>query len=195
MKTRYILVALLVSGTAAMAQEVSTPQVEVGLNYSFNRINPGGGYSAYNSNGGFADIEYNINRHVGLVADLGANYTGTANGNSIGNTTFEYLFGPRFNLRRGRFNPYFQTLFGEQRFSNGFAPASAGAPGGPFLGTSQTNFSMAIGGGLDIAVTNHLSVRPVEVDYFPTQVASGSSNFTQNNFRYAAGVVLRLGSK
>jgi outer membrane immunogenic protein len=182
----------MISGTVAMAQESSTPQVEVGLNYSFNRIMPGGGLSAYTSNGGFGDVEYNIDRHFGLVADLGANHVGDANGISIGNTTFEYMFGPRFNVRHGRFNPYFQALFGEQRFSNGFAPGSVA---GPYSGVSQTNFSMAIGGGLDIAVTNRLSLRPFEVDYFPTQIASGSTNYMQNNFRYAAGVVLRLGSK
>lgn len=174
-----------------MAQEASTPKVEVGLNYSFNRLNPNGGLSGYSANGGFADLEYNFTRNVGIVADLGANYTGTANDISVSNTTFEYLFGPRFNIRHGRWNPYIQALFGEQRFSNGFAP---GTPFG-YTGTAQTNFAMALGGGLNIDVNHFLAVRPFEVDYMPAQIAYGDQRFTQNNFRYAAGVVLRLGTK
>lgn len=190
-KHSYVLLALFVSGMVAMAQETSTPQVEVGLNYSFDRVNPGGGLSAYSANGGFADLEYNWTRHLGLVADLGANYTGTANGISVGNTTFQYLFGPRFNVRHGRFNPYFQALFGEQRFSNGFNPGGLA----PYTNAAQNDFAMALGGGLDVAVNNRISVRPFEVDYFPTEVSPGNLNYLQNNFRYSAGVVLRLGSK
>lgn len=174
-----------------MAQEYPTPKVEVGLNYSFNRLNPNSGLSAYSANGGFADLEYNFTRNLGIVADLGANYTGTANGISVSNTTFEYLFGPRYNIRHGRWNPYIQALFGEERFSNGFAP---GTPFG-YTGASQTNFAMALGGGLDIAVTRELSVRPFEVDYMPLQVPFGNQRYTQNDFRYAAGVVMRLGAK
>jgi opacity protein-like surface antigen len=192
MKTKtYVLLTLIISGTTVMAQETSTPQVEIGLNYSFDRINPGGGYSAYSANGGFGDVEYNLNRHLGIVADLGANYVGTVNGISVGDITFQYLFGPRFNIRHGRFNPYFQALFGEQRFSNGFNPGGVN----PYTGSAQNNFAMAIGGGLNIAVSNRLSVRPFEVDYLPNEVSPGGLNYVQNNFRYAAGVVLRLGSK
>lgn len=174
-----------------MAQETSTPKVEVGLNYSFNRIAPGNGLSSYNANGGFADIEYNLTRNLGVVADLGANYSGTPNGISVQNTTFEYLFGPRYNVRHGRWNPFVQALFGQERFSNGFAPGTSFA----YTGGTQTDFAMAFGGGLDIAVSKSLSLRPFEVDYMPLQVPFANQRFMQNDFRYAAGVVLRLGSK
>ncbi len=195
MKSTSILVGtLLLGGITAYAQEgTETPKVEVGLNYSYTRINPGGTFSSYNANGGFADVAYNFNRYFGVVADLGGSYTGTANGLALNNTTFEYLFGPRFSWRHSRFTPYAQALFGGQRFSNGFNPTSSD----PRLGTSQNNFAAAFGGGLDIAVSHHLAVRPVQVEYLMNQVEPGSSNlrFTQNNFRYSAGVVLRLGSK
>lgn len=193
MKTHvYIFTALLITGTFAAAQETSaTPKVEVGLNYSFTRVNPGDGLSGYNTNGGFGDVEYNFSRDFGLVADLGGNYTGSADGMPIDNTSFEYLFGPRFNIRHGRFNPYVQALFGGERFSNGLNPGAAD----PLLNTSQNNFAMALGGGLNIAVSNHLSVRPFQVDYFVTEISPANTNYVENNLRYSAGVVLRLGSK
>src|SRR5215469_14340945 len=159
---------VLLSGALAMAQETAaTPKAEIGLNYSFTRVNPGSSFSSFNANGGFGDVEYNLNRHFGLVADLGANYVGTANGLNFSNTSFEYLFGPRFNFRHGRFNPYVQTLFGGQRFSNGWNTASAD----PRLGTSQNNFAMAFGGGLNIVLSDHLAVRPFQVDYFVTEIS------------------------
>jgi opacity protein-like surface antigen len=193
MKTqKYILLTLLISGTAAMAQEAPTPKVEVGLNYSFDRISPGGGLSAYSANGGFADFEYNLTRNLGVVADLGVNYIGTANAISVKDTTFQYLFGPRFNIRRhGRWNPYIQALFGEQRFSNGFAPGTLFG----YSGASQTNFTMALGGGIDVALSHSFSIRPIEVDYMPMQIPYATLRYTQNDFRYAAGIIMRLGAK
>lgn len=191
-KALSVFATLLVSGMVASAQETAeTPQVEVGLNYSFTHVNPGGGLSSYNQNGGFGDVAYNLNRTFGVVADLGGSRIGSTNGIAYDNTTFEYLFGPRVNFRHGRFNPYVQALFGGQRFSNGFLPGATN----PATGTSQNNFAMAFGGGLNVRVTDHIAVRPFQVDYFATQVAPGNLSYVQNNLRYSAGVVLRFGSK
>jgi opacity protein-like surface antigen len=81
---------------------------------------------------------------------------------------------------------------GGERFSNGFNPGSAS---NPVTGTSQNNFAAAIGGGVDIAVTNHIAIKPIQVEYVMTQVSPGSVSYVQNNLRYSAGVVFRLGSK
>ena len=194
MKTRGMLFgSLLIFGVAAYAQEVSTPKVEVGLNYSYSRMNPGGSLPSYNANGGFGSVQYNFNKAFGVVADLGANYVGNVNGVQIGNTAFEYLFGPRFTWRHSRFSPYVQALFGGERFSNGYNPSSSS----PLLGTSQNNFAGAFGGGLDVTLTQHVAVKPFQVDYLMTQFAPGSGNPTNvaNNLRYSAGVVFRFGSK
>ncbi len=193
-KTSLLIGTLLVGGAIAGAQETAeTPKAEIGLNYSYTRINPGGTFGSYNANGGFADVAYNFNKYFSAVADLGGNFSGTQNGVALNNTTFEYLFGPRVNFRHSRFTPYAQALFGGVRYSNGFNPTSAD----PRLGTSQNNFAAAFGGGLDINVSQHFAVRPFQVEYLMTQIQPGSTNlnYTQNNLRYSAGVVLRLGSK
>jgi hypothetical protein len=187
-----LFASVFASAMVASAQEsAATPQVEVGVNYSYTRVNPGSGFGSYNANGGFGDVEYNFTKNLGIVADLGANYTGTANGFAVNNTSFEYLFGPRFNLRYARFNPYVQALFGGQRLSNGWNPANFD----PRTGTSQNNFAMAFGGGVNIPLNEHISLRPVQVEYFATRITPDSSNYLQNDVRYSAGVVLRLGSK
>jgi opacity protein-like surface antigen len=194
MKSNVILFgALLVSGVIASASETSTPVAEVGLSHSYMRVNPGGTLSSYNANGGHGYAEYNISKVLGLVAELGANHVGNVNGVQLSNTTFEYLFGPRFNWRHSRFTPYVQALVGGERCSNRFNPASSN----PRLFTSQNNFAAALGGGLDIAVTNHIAVKPIQVEFLTMQLSNSAANlnYVQNNLRYSAGLVFRLGSK
>jgi hypothetical protein len=84
-----MLGSLVIFGAAASAQEKApTPTAELGFNYSYTRVNPGGSVSSANANGGYGYGEYNVNRVLGLVAELGANYTGTAGKTLLGNTTF-----------------------------------------------------------------------------------------------------------
>lgn len=106
------------TGAISLAQE-TTPRAEVGMNFSYVWQNPGGGASNFNSFGGSGVAVYNLNRVLGVVADLGAyNNPDSANFNP---TTFMYLFGPRFNIRKSsRFTPYAQALFGGARVSTSF---------------------------------------------------------------------------
>ncbi|MGA3240237.1 MAG: hypothetical protein ABSG03_28505 [Bryobacteraceae bacterium] len=194
MKARgIVLAALLVSAVTVYAQETQTPQVEVGFTYSYTRVNPGGVVPSYNENGGSGYAEYNLSRVVGLVADFGANHAGSAGSYNLDNTTLTYLFGPRFNWRLKRFTPYVQTLVGGARSSYG-ANSVLSASG--FAGT-QTNFAAAIGGGIDVPLTAHLAIKPIQVEYLMTQYPNTGTNQTlvQNDLRYSAGVVLRFGSK
>jgi outer membrane immunogenic protein len=188
-----ILGAIVTSGIAAYAQEVTTPQIETGLTYSFTRVNPGGNLTSYTASGGSGFVEYNLNHVVGLVADLGANYVGNVGGIPIDNTTFTYLFGPRFNWRRSRFTLYAQTLVGGARFSNAYDPASPA----PVLGTSENTFAAAIGGGVDYRLTDRIAIKPIQLEYLMTQLPSTFANVNQvqNNLRYSAGIVFRVGSK
>ncbi len=193
MNKTFLLGTLLVAGMGASAQELTeTPKLEVGVNYTYMRVNPGGVLNSYNENGGSAYAEYNFNKVFGLVADLGGTYTGTVNGFPLDSTTFDYLFGPRFNLRHSRYTFYVQTLVGGERLSNGLNPGAAF----PFLPGSQNNFAAALGGGVDVTLTDHIAVKPIQVEYLMSEVSpAGPLNFVQNNLRYSAGLVFRLGSK
>ena len=72
MRLSLLASGLLLSGALAHAQEETTPVVEVGANYSFIRYNSAQGLREFTENGGSGYLEYNLNRVVGLVADLGA---------------------------------------------------------------------------------------------------------------------------
>jgi hypothetical protein len=53
---------------------------------------------------------------------------------------------------------------------------------------------MTAGGGFDLRVSSYIAVRPVQAEYFMTKFPDGA-NDRQNNFRFGAGIVLRLGKK
>ena len=81
--------------------------------------------------------------------------------------------------------PYVQTLFGG-------ACAWTNPKGVP--SSTQNAFAAAIGGGLDYQLTNRIAIKPVQVEYIRTELNSALGfRSHQNDIRYSAGVVLRIG--
>ena len=125
--------------------------------------------------------------------------TGSASGN-----LFTYMFGPQIKKHSGKFQPFGEGLFGAGH-SNGYATIlrciSGGDPTSCNLSNGHGNnnaFAMEWGGGLDIALSNHVQIRPVEVDYLYTNFSSNHVAHianSQNSFKYFAGVNFTLGSK
>jgi opacity protein-like surface antigen len=94
------------------------------------------------------------------------------------------MFGPRFNWRHSRLTPYVQFLFGGGYVWNG--PTS----------TTQNSFATAAGGGVDYQLTDHIAIKPIQVEYVMTQIDSSRGfGSHQNDVRYSGGVVFRFGSK
>lgn len=184
----FVLGAVLVCAGALSAQEApTTPRFEVGVTYSGVHLNAANNNGQRTGNGGSGSFEYNINRYLGVVADVGG-YANTKSG--VEDTLLTYMFGPRLNLRRNRFNPYVQTLFG-----GGYAWS------GP-SNNNQNAFTFAVGGGLDYTVTRHIAIKPVQVEYLRNEFNSAklgdsTSSFGnhQNGVRYSAGIVFRFGEK
>jgi len=186
-RTSYVLILLGILGIALPAKaQNDVPKFEayggydyVRLNINSNRIGPPPSESV-NLNGGSGQLEYNVNRSLGLVADL-AGYYGSASNSQGG--AFSYLFGPRLNLRRERITPFAQVLLG------GILSTSAiGGPG------PQNSFAMSAGGGLDYKISTIISVRPVQAEYFLTTIPDGL-NDRQNSFRFSTGIVFRIVAK
>ena len=183
----FALGAVLACAGALGAQETTTPKYEIGVLYSGNHLDAGQNNSQITGNGGAGYFEYNFNRWLGAVADFGG-YANT--NNRIDDKLFTYMFGPRLNWRHKHFNPYAQALFGgAEAFSN-------------TTSTNENSFAFAVGGGVDVALTHHIAIKPVQVEYFRTQFNSlelggPTSNFGdhQNGVRYSAGVVFQFGAR
>jgi opacity protein-like surface antigen len=181
------------AGTLCAQESPATPRIEVGLNYSLLHSTSPTDQTSADANGGSGYLVYNLNRIVGVVADFGAYRDSGVHGTFNGETTFTYLFGPRFTWRRWqRFTPYTQFLFGGARIS-----ADVSNPAGSSASIDDNSFALAAGGGIDIALTRHISIKPVQIEYLMTQASQfvGSSGYVQNGLRYSAGIVFRLGEK
>jgi opacity protein-like surface antigen len=118
---------------------------------------------------------------VGIVADFGG-YANTR----VNDRLFSYMFGPRFNWRHARLSPYVQFLVGGAYVWNDLDTVS----------TTQNAFAFAAGGGVDYHLTKHISLKPLQVEYVMTQIAStkGFGSY-QNDIRYSGGVTFRFGAK
>ena len=182
-----MLVLAAISAGPLWAQEQPS-RFEAYAGYYYTRFNinanaPGIAPSAtYNGNGGGGQFEYNVNRWLGAVADLGG-FVATSSGNgAFAGAGFTYLFGPRVNFRRGKVAPFAEILFGGVRTTDGIARSTG----------TENNLAMTAGGGIDFKVSKHVSLRLVQADYFLTKIPDGLNN-RQNNFRFSAGVVFRFG--
>ncbi len=178
MRTTFFTIGfILFMSLSAMAQE-SAPKAEMFGGYS---------YAGEGSNGFDASIAGNVNKWFGLVADVGGQYTRLEEAGvreSIG--THSLLFGPRFSLRRNkRVTPFAQALFGASHVR------SEATESGQIFIFSDTSFSMALGGGLDVNVNDTFAIRVIQAEYLRTRFF----NETQNKGRVSIGVVFRFGKK
>jgi opacity protein-like surface antigen len=187
---------------AASAQEVA-PRVEISGGYSFLRVDlgavpadivPGGDLGKLDTHGFNLSFAANPARHVGIISEF-SQFTKTESFNILGSPIADgvnvkvrvltLLFGPRVTLHRGKVEPFVHALFGAAR-------ATAEAPD---FGVSSENaayaFAYALGGGFDVKVHNNFAIRVAQLDFL--QARAGGQGL--NNFRFSAGVVIRLANR
>jgi opacity protein-like surface antigen len=188
-----LAVALLLGllGTAPLAKAQGSPsKFELYGGYYYARFDVNANVSGiapsatYNGQGGGGQLEYNANHWLGVVGDLAGFYATSSGNGAFAGGVFTYLLGPRVNFRRGKVTPFAQALFGGVRTTDGIAQSTG----------TQNHFSMTAGGGIDFKVSRHVSIRPIQAEYFMTKIPDGLNN-RQDNLRIGAGVVLRLGRK
>ncbi len=179
---RKLLIAcclLLIAVAAASAQEGRG--FDVSGAYQYVRFNPGNGAGGENCQGGSGSVGAYFSARIGVIGEFGGC---KVTGLPFGTTEHElsYLFGPRvyFPMSRGRVFPFVQVLAGGERFSGGISGVGTG---------SSNAFAAAAGGGADVTLTRHVSLRAIQFDYLYTHFNSAS----QNNFRLQSGIVYRFG--
>ncbi len=158
----------------AVAQE-DTSKVDLFGGYSyFNRAN---GLGGVNLNGWEAQGTYNFNRWLGATADFGGYYARP--GPSIDFNEYTYLFGPTVSLRTPRITPFAHALFGISHLYDGAFP---NAP-------TNTPFTFALGGGIDVPVKGRFEIRAVQLDW----IRADYSYHADNILRVSTGAVFRFG--
>ena len=201
MKRLLLLAGLVLIPVQAAAQD--KPKAEVFGGYSYFHSDGGG-----NLNGWNASASINLYKWIDVIADFGGHYgsdSASITTSVIGfpnisvranadSSVHTFMGGPGFYLRtHSRFTPFTHFLFGAARVhSKGSFSATVGdLVNNIDFSITDTGFAMAIGGGLDLKITDSFALRLIQPDYLLARV--GRNN--QSNARISAGIVFRFGSR
>jgi opacity protein-like surface antigen len=186
---------------ALVAQE--TPRAEGFAGYSYMRASDVLS-EGINQNGWELSAAANFTRSIGVVADFSNHYGSKPNVSTmIGRRGkgFTFLFGPQYSYRRiPRLTPFVRVLFGGIHASK-IVPDTFSGTGGGFCGSIScflptTAFAMALGGGMDVKVTDRVWVRAFQAEYFRTNLDNASQKAAgQNDVRISAGIVFHFGKR
>jgi len=189
-----LTLSLILSSSAVLAQQETPPKADVFAGYQW--LNPGGNIpDGTDASGNILPFKlpsmpagfglafgYNFHPNFALEGDFGANYK---NGNDIST----YSLGPRFTWRGEGINLFAHTLLG----ANHLNTANFGA---------RTGIGAILGGGIDLTITKHVSLRLIEADYqwakqnFAKQVPPSQPDLRRPSYegaRLRTGVVFNFG--
>jgi opacity protein-like surface antigen len=179
-----LLFGLFVCSHTAFAQDV--PQGEFFAGFTYTRLNDltprGPSQDAFGFN---LQGVYNVNRVLGIVGDFGAHYDNATN-------LYTFMAGPRVSLRGERVTPFAHVLLGGARASR--VPVSNTTP---LRFDGDGGFAMAMGGGLDVKVSDSVSLRAIQGEYMFTKIGGSGSVLrdTQSHLRLSFGVNFTFGKK
>jgi hypothetical protein len=176
-KLMLVLVLLLGVSTVAVAQ--NDPVADVFTGYSLNwgewESVSGDEDIGGKMNGWNAAINFNVNNNWAVTFDVSGHYL-------WGDMNLKYhtfLVGPKYTFGSSeKVRPYVHALYGVNHVN----------PEKPF--TVENNFVQAYGGGVDVRVTDKVSVRAMQLDYLSIRRYK-----FEKNLRFSSGFVFRVGQK
>lgn len=184
---------LLTLSMPVMAQDA--PDAEVFGGYSFFKSDGGGSLHGWN-----ASVAGNLSRSFGFVVDFSGNYGSQSLRADFSDPDFPatiiaradadsklnmILGGPQYSYRKHeKITPFAHALFGASRLSTK-ATLSFGNITRE-ISAADMAFTAAFGGGLDLKLSENVSLRMIQADYVLTRFGGS----TQNNARLSVGIVL-----
>ena len=169
-----VLLWLLTLGAAWPSAAQDMPRVQVFGGYSYTRFDsPSFGFSNPSGlNGWNFSPAFNLIRGFGVAAEVSKQYGSNVDLRDI-------AVGPQFLYPRNKMLFFAHVLVGNAR---SFVRVGTGE--------TDTDRVVALGGGMDFALTSRFAVRVFQVDYLRTSLFSEK----QNNLRFSTGLVYQWGS-
>ena len=188
----FVNVLLLSLTSAAMAQHKPANTFDASATFSELRANaPVGGCGCFWMSGGTGEISYPVWKNFSAVAEVAGHSTGNIPGFNVGLSLVSGMGGLRMRWpTHTRFQPFAQVLFGGVHGFDSYFPAPVGRSPTSY----DTSYAMAVGGGLDIAVSRHIWIRALKADYNYSALRNLQGDH-QNQLRIGAGIVFRGGGK
>jgi hypothetical protein len=189
--------ALLFTGTFAGAQQRNAQpadRLELAIMYSGSYANLSSGNNKFWLNGGTAELAGQIHRGLGVVCNLTGLHTANT-GASVPLNLLTTTFGPRYTWTPARRSGVARTvsifgegLAGEAHGFNGLFPGpSSAAP-------SSLSLAVQVGGGVDVGLSRHFSLRAVQASWLRTQFSNTTTN-VQNNLQLGAGIIFHSANR
>ena len=188
----FVNVLLLSLASAAIAQQKPSNTMDASVTVGALRANaPVGGCGCFWMAGGTGEISYPVLRNFSAVAEVAGHSTGSVPGFNVGLSLVSGIGGLRMRWpNHTRFQPFGQVLFGGVHGFDSYFPAPVGKPPTSY----DTSFAMAVGGGLDVAVSRHIWIRALKADYNYSSLRNLQGD-NQNQLRIGAGILFRAGGK
>jgi len=208
MRTTFLTFILLIfCASIAFAQSDEISKGEFFAGYSVTRVDFG--------NSGDADVDnalderrnfqgfnvsgvYNFSKYAGLKVDVSGAYKnfsaaipGFTSQPKINASLYNVLGGIQIknNSKSRKVKPFVHALVGvgitKSKLNNSFCQEAFGTSCPSEFGDSETAFSMAFGGGLDVRAGKRVSFRLFQIDYNPLR----KDGETANNVRFSFGIV------
>lgn len=197
--TTGLAIGLLLLSIPSFAQEVNYPKAEVfgGFSISSAAISSTDPVTGLTSSlresfmGWQGSANLNVTHHLGIVGDFGGQYKTVA---GIPMNSYQFLFGPRIAFRGPRVTPFVHAMFGGVK--EGIGSFSLTDPiTGLTISTpsvSSTGLGMAMGGGLDVNLSDRFALRVPQFDWTPMHVGGV---WEKNVIRIGIGLVVKAGQK
>ncbi|MFI5069945.1 MAG: hypothetical protein ACHP8A_03550 [Terriglobales bacterium] len=177
--TFWLILLFLIFGSSFLCAQ-KLPEIDVYGGPTYTRFNsPSIGFSSDSSlTGGVISFTApHLYEELGLTISASGGY-----GSRL--KAYNFLLGPQFTFEEGR-----MRLFGDILFGKAETKVAINQPTRSEI--TSVGRAIALGGGLEISLKHHISVRPIDADY----VFSKTFGSSQNNIRISAGVVYRFGKK
>jgi len=190
-----LLIALgagLSSFSYAHAQDaqLTRQRPDLALDYTILRSNaPPGGCACFYASGGSATLAWPLKlKGFSLLGDLTAGHAAGISSNRYDLTLFTYTVGVRYTppIHKTSLRPFADMLVGLSHATGSLVQGTNTA-----VTNAGASFAFTAGGGLDLRLSRHLSLRLAQIDYLRTSFNNGASN-RQNILRMSAGGVFHF---
>jgi len=183
-----VLVAAFLVATAAIAQQAlpSSGRVDFAVTYDASYAGLVQGNAPFWMNGDGAELSIDAFHGFGFSAHvMGFHTANTGSGVPLNlvTTTFgpHYTWHPR--LAKRSLSIFGEGLIGEAHGFKSVFPSTSGSS------ISALSFASEAGGGIDLDISHHVSIRLVEASWLRTQFPNSSLD-VQNNLALGAGLVI-----
>jgi hypothetical protein len=203
----FLAIGLFLFSIPSFAQEVIYPKAEVFGGFSISSaaigsVDPTTGLPVSlreNFWGWQGSANYNLSHHLGIVGDFGGQYKSLPGITGAGATisgvslnSYQFLFGPRIMFRKSRITPFVHAMFGGVKEGIGSTTLTVLGTSVTTPAVSSTGFGMAMGGGLDVNLSDRFALRVPQFDWTPMHIGGV---WEKNVIRIGIGLVVKTGGK